>query len=66
MSITQFIASTNCGTTAPVFTYKAFKSGGTTEYVAADYIEINPSTGEINVNAGLNSGTYTIIVKGTL
>jgi hypothetical protein len=34
--------------------------------VAADKIEINPSTGEIKVDPALNSGTYTIIVKGTL
>jgi hypothetical protein len=50
-----------------VFQYKAFKSGGTIEYVlSTDNIGIDSSNGDIKINPALAANSYTVIVKGIL
>ena len=65
-SIDPYSSSYLCGSIAPVFTYTGYYNNNGVALVAADFIQIDPSNGQITVTTAGTLTTTAIKIEGVL
>ncbi len=66
VSITQFSASTLCGSASPVFKYSAYDDTNREPLPSLDCISVSPTSGAFTISTSCLAGTRVIKVVGEL